>query len=418
MKNGILNFAMIASISLSQSVDAFTVWTLKGKKFDRKKPVHVLVAGYSKGLSNQFVQTAGARMLKYEEMYPTHNVVLFQPQVEEFQIPSIELIHRNSAPLLGETLVNELLRFSEIKNLDFFAHSSAHQGIGLETDGYTMPEQSFYATSTDSNPVAKYRKGTPELSKLRKVLSKDAWVTINGCNSGWIQAPALSEIIKRPVLAALTGSDFEKLFEDGKYYFNNPGFFPNIGNWAVRNTESYNNVQSCVDGACLRLKPQPTAYNGHWGNYSNVGSLGFYKFFCNYKGFESTCYKAMARSLQLYLSTKNLNSRSSKNDYLEVLFDFICPNPPSDSRQMSCEESIKSNLISGNENFNPYSSKPLDCTLQGCKVKSLQCQYFPEGNAVAGSCRFEADPNANGDKTLMREFKNYLRGLSEIGVRN
>jgi hypothetical protein len=417
IRNLALPFVFCGLALFSVQAFAYTQWILTGTTLNKNRPSHVLVVGYSHGMGNQFLQTAVARMLRYQEQFPDHTIVVYQPKVEVFEVRGLKKIAENNSELFGETLVKELLTYSDIRSLDFFSHSSAHQGIGIETGPVTLPEQSFFATVPSSNPVKKYRKGTPGLSKLKSVLHADAYMTINGCNSAWIQAPAFSKILERPVLAATTGTDFQRLFEDKEYYFNNEGQFPAEGQWAVTNDMAFESEKSCRTGACLRMKPQAGPYKGFWGDYTNVGSIGFYKFFCNYSGYDSSCYKTMARYLTSVLSKKPLRVASSRSDYVDVLYDMLCPISPSKPRRSECIASINAKLSANDEVFHPYPGTAADCSLQTCKFKDLTCVYNANGWASPGSCRFTQDATANGSTTLIREFKNYLRGLDELGIR-
>lgn len=399
----------------SSFVYGYSVWMPVGSVYKPGLPTHIAVTGYSHGQGNQFVQAAVGRLARYRELSPEDNIVLIQPKSDVFSMPGFTKIKSVNEELLGETLIRELLGYSNIVNLDFFSHSSIHQGVGLELAGVNRPDQSFYAQGLVENPVVKFRDGTSGLEKLRKVLSPEAWVTINGCNSGWLQAPALSKILQRPVQAALTGTDFQRLHEDDAYYFNNPGSYPK-GKWATENNVAFDSGKTCTNGPCLRMKPQTTAYNGFWGDYQSAGTLGYYKFFCNYENAEKTCYKAMARYLLSALSIRPLKPSSQRADYLEVVYDLLCPMSPSAAPRLDCINTITAKLAAGDEQYSPYKGKSLDCSLNGCKIKGVTCSFQKNGVGVPGTCKITPDSTADGSRTFLREFKNYLRGLDELGV--
>lgn len=400
-----------------RNAKAYSLSVIEGTELKRDRQAHVVVAGYSHGQGNQFVQAAAARLHRYQELFPDHSYVLFQPQSESFQMKGLKRVVSNDKNLSGEALLNELLTFNRIENLDFFSHSSAHQGVGLELFGRNRPEDSFFALGLNSNPVQKWRNGTPGIEKLAKVLSPEAWITLNGCNAAWIQGAALSAKIQRPVLAAATGTDFQRLHENDSFYFNNKGSYPSTGDWARTNTTSYEKERSCSTGVCLRMKPQTGPYNGFWGNYTNVGGLGFYKFFCNYDDADATCYKAMGRYLRTVLSTKILRESSPRAHYTEVLYDLLCPNSKDAARRNECVKTIETKIAAGEESYSPYSGTPAECSLKGCKINSLKCEFHKTGWAHPGTCKFSKAESANGSTTLIREVKNYLRGLDELGIR-
>lgn len=408
---------VILLAAFSSSVWAYSVWMPTGKVYNAKAITHVAVVGYSHGQGNQFVQTAAARLARYAELYPDRNFVLYQPKSEVFALSGLTRSKLTSDELLGETLVQELLTHTRIATLDFFSHSSVHQGVGLELTGVNRPDQSFYAVGLPNNPVVKFRSGTPGLEKLKKVLLPEAWITLNGCNAGWIQAPALSKIVERPVLAALTGTDFQRLHQDDNYYFNNEGSYPADKKWAKENTIAYDKSKACSSGACLRMKPQGGAYKGFWGNYQNIGALGYYKFFCSYKDADKTCYKAMGRYLMSVLSTRPLSASSQRADYVETIYDMVCPISPTKPRRADCVAALDQKLKTGDEVYAPYAGISADCSLTGCKIKSVTCDFQKTGVGVPGTCKFVPVPGADGSRTLIREVKNYLRGLDELGIK-
>ena len=104
------------------------------------------------------------------------------------------------------------------------------------------------------------------IEKLKGHFSNDAYLFLHGCNTGFILAPFLSNLLNIPVAASLTSTDFQKLHSDGEFYLTAKGFSPN-SDWAHRNKNSYNFETSCRYGKCLRLKPDNHPYIGYWGEY-------------------------------------------------------------------------------------------------------------------------------------------------------
>jgi hypothetical protein len=371
-------------------------------QIDPSAPTHVFVIGYSHGMGNQFYEVALARALRYRELFPSRQIVIFRNRetggkedLRETEIAGVRIVSEDANRLTGERLIAKLRQFTRIASLEISSHSSTHIGVGLE----------------GSDPVDRLYPGTPGIEKLRGHFDRDAYVYLHGCNGGYVFGPYLSKLWGVPAAAALTSTDFQQLHADGKWYFNNPGQYPATGGWKKSNDVSYENALSCADGKCRRLKPDNHPYNGMWGEFEG-GGLPFYKFFCNFEGGESACPKAMALSILGFPSVQPVSARSTEREFSAVLDDFFCPTDAKGAQRADCVASIEKKLATGDEVYSPFKGNTLECGLTGCNVE-VKCKTGSDGLPVAGTCVTRAPENKK-PKTLLQEYKRYLEGFRQL----
>lgn len=392
-------------------------------KIDLTKRTRILLVGDSSHLGELPLWSATTRARRYTQLYPNDQIVLFvtkdvtAPDLtrtgstlvsqEPFGNVALADLKRLSAP----KLVAAMDRFARIASIDFFGHSSPFGSL-LEADG---AGRSLGATM----PV--------NMGVLKDNFVRDAnpYITLNGCNGGGEVAPELSKILEVPVSGALTGSNFQVLMSDGRWYFNDPGFSPPGTTPMTKNDRSFGpDVQpACSKGACVRMKPQDSPYRGVWAN-PQTGfqyGLGFYKFFCDFAD-DVACSKGMAQSLYAFASTKPIDATSSDDDVKEVLADFFC----SGSKDAGWFDTCKTNLFAAAASGAPFSPMRSandwshECSFTGCEQK-LRCKVVDgapqkrtcawvsptcRDNQPAASCR----PKNTTKQTATTELKRYLAG--------
>jgi hypothetical protein len=370
---------------------------------DKQLITRFFVVGYAHGLGNQFFDAAVSKARKLKEAYPNDQFVFLRNRetgqasdLSEVKSFGVKVVSFDNSKLQSSTLLNTLDTFPRIRSLDFFAHSGAHSGIGLESgDGEN-----------------RFGMRTPELAKLKDNFVNGAFVSINGCNSALTLAPFLSKVWGVPVSGSLTSTDFQQLHTDKFWYFNNPGQFP-PGGWAKSNPSSYLVPKDCAQGGCYRMKPDNHPYNGSWGDFK-AGGLSFYKTFCNYDGDQNECLKAMAKSLVGYptmtnIKTKSDGTPSNRAEFENALVDFLCPVNPKTNLWAECRGKLRESVLTGNQVYSPFNGNALECDLKSCNVK-LVCKLDTNGTAIPGTCNLEA-PQNNSPKAIAQEYQRYLTGF-------
>jgi hypothetical protein len=256
------------------------------------------------------------------------------------------------------------------------------------------------------------------------VREANPYVTLNGCNGGAHVAPELSRLLALPVSAALTGTMFQVLKSDGRWYFDDAAFTPPGLESQRKNTLSFgpNSQPSCSKGACIRMKPQDSPYHGVWSAESGFQyGLGYYKFFCDFPD-ATACTKGMTQSLYAFPSIKPIDAKSSEADVKEVLADFFCTAAKDATWFDTCKANLFSAVAAGTS-FSPMKSQndfSHECSFTGCEQK-LRCKTV-EGVPQKGSCVWVSPtcgesqsasscrPKNTKKQTTNIEFKRYLEG--------
>lgn len=385
---------LVAAFLLPHSAFAIMKASFSDKPIDPAKETHIFVVGYGKEMGTLFFQNAISTARRLQESFPERQFYfLIQPEKGEARDRAIakqyrlNIISYNKAPLLGATVVKEIVNFRKMASLEFFSHGHSTYGSALAGNDYS---QRFY-------------HGTPGVEKLKGGFTKNGYIMIHGCNAGFISAPKLSRLLRVPVGGHLTGSNFQQPFTDGKWYFNDKHLHPtkDVANFSKVNTNSYQGEKTCATGHCARLVADPHTYRGDYG-WHKVG-LGFRKFYCAYN-YGNECYAAIATSLLGFPSTKAITLESSRADFSLVVKDLLCPSDVTGEKRADCFRSLDQAIKTGSKELSYYRGGEPVCDLEGCKV-TAKCK---ERN-----CVISADEGRTSKENLINEYKLYLRGYSQ-----
>lgn len=406
---------------------AFVVSTFGSPYVDIGRTTRLILAGDPDKLGGQFFEAAVGRARVYRELYPDDQVVLWQARVHpnkseeanraiSFGLNVIENSDRN---LSADDLVRWMKQFRKIASIEIFSHSSWATGAALQSSG------------------AGFRL-TPEtagLSNLKSNFVEGAYAVLYGCNSGFILAPALSNLWGIPVLGSFNATDFQNLHKDGNFYLQGEGNFPEGGPWGKWPFDSYNRVSftnsvSCDAAGCTRMNPENEPYNGVWGNYGNDkttkvlgGGLGFYKTFCNYdwgpagvvgdrlsRG-EKRCLRGMGTFLMSYMTTIPVTD-VSYNAYKTRLIDFICPHPWWNKKREECMQQLQAAEVSPFLSYSSYAGNPLECDYKKCQHRFIY-DTDSQGRLVQSSIRLQA-PETLAPHTQVREYLAYVKAFALV----
>lgn len=369
----------------------------KDSVLDTEKITHLIVIGSAvKEDSNQFFQSGVARAEKYKQLWPNDQVVIIgSPEVRgtdddkvfnDFNIPVYKFIKDSFTP---EVLISELQAFSKIASLDYYGHSSPWAlKLGKENAALT--------------PSAYEKK----LRALKGNFLPGAYVTLNGCNSGFSIAPDLSKFLEIPVTGSLTGTLFERIESDDFWYKESDW---TQENYVTINTASFKEDLSCVLGFCWRMKPSQYNYASYWGQF-NEGGLNFYKFFCNFENSDGRCEKAMAKSLLSFPSVKAINENSSIEDFKAVAFDYLCTTYKNKNKFAACVEGITKAINRGDMVFQTNPGAELNCNFKTCNaVVVCKDKIFGRGPR-GGSCKLKVEIQPNPTNAA-QEMVSLLKGF-------
>lgn len=391
-------FSLAASVEAAFYKGETRIGLYKDTVMDTERTTHIILIGSAvKEDSNQFFQSGIARAQKYKELWPNHQVVIMgSPEVKgtdddkvfnDFNIPVIKFLDQSFTP---EVLFNELKLFSKIASLDFYGHSSPWALKLGKSDAALDPSAN-----------------EKQLRALKSHFLPEAYVTLNGCNSGFSIAPDLSKYLEIPVSGSLTGTLFERVESDGLWYKEADW---TRENYVTTNTSSFNEDLSCSLGFCWRMKPSQYSYSSYWGQFKE-GGLNFYKFFCNFDNKEGQCEKAMAKSLFSFPSRLSINEHSSVEDFKAVAFDYLCTTYKNKSKFNTCVEGITNAISRGDMVFQTHPGFELNCNFKTCNA-SVVCKDKIFGSGPrGGSCKLKVEIQPNPNNASM-EMVSFLKGFN------
>lgn len=375
---------------LSFNTYGYSIFSLERINWDRIDEVDVLVAGYGPEMGGLFMYSALTQARYLRDKSPSNRTQLIlwaqekSPQAHQRDLEQRNLIvlASNNSPLTTSLLERQLMALPSVSSLHIFSHSGAHQGISLQSGERRLDENSL------------------NWSRLRSKFTDGAYVFLHGCNNAFITAPRISNKLQRPVFGSLTGTDFQEIYSDKRWYTHNPGQFPSGMSKLTWNDFIFNGRFPCWMGYCHRMKPDNITYRGTWGRYET--GLPFYRPFCNYgqnrgdSQVSSDCLRGIANGLRSWPVNPRMSSR-------DRVVDFVCPKNASRSTRRACE-----NYLAGRSNQRIYSGKTLNCTLNGCDYRMVRSTR-PNGQSIQV---FDGDDHGNAP--FRSAYDLFMRALNSF----
>ncbi len=368
---------------------------------DLEKRTHVIVASRGNDLGLLPHLSAVSKANKIAERFPDDQVIVYLPQdgflgKVEMKKMGLSKFELNSELLNPKTFVAELTKFTKIASFSSFGHGAIIEGIFLDAVG---------------DKDVRWYPYDKETKKLVSHFTDDAYAVLNGCNNGHHLAAYLSKMWGIPVAGALTGTHFETLHKDGSFYFVDPASSKNLSSTSKDMLASEKN---CF-GACYRMKPDNHAYNGHYGKYQK--GLNFYKFFCPNIS-EDKCLAAMATSLTVQVSNKNLAKSLDREEYAALAREWLCPSGNYGSKiQSQCMaqlETVSAQLalqepLENLKFYTPFRGASLKCSFATC-YQPVACHktYW----TIDQCAKTISAPQASD--TFVQEYISYLKGYDLI----
>lgn len=392
------SISFLVVLLMAMQANAYLITSYKTDRIDYEAPTRILVAGVGDNLGTQFQEVARGKALKYSQQFPNDQIVLItakEPDLDnkaQLKVWGFNMQSEERGNFNGQSLLEDAIKFKKIASIDIFSHSSAQYGIHLDSKAHRLT------------------LNTKGLEKLRGHFLPEAFAFLHGCNAGFNLAPFLSDLWEIPVAGAMTSTNFQKLHNDENFYLIEEGFYPNT-DWATKNPLSFDQEVKCNAGMCLRLKPDNTPYTGFWGEYQD-GGLPFYKFFC-IKNSDESCKKIMAKSLLSFIGNTNLKKTATLEEYKQSVFDFLCPVSGSKNLRAECEAKLEESLLGGDQTYNPFSRKQVECDFKACKVEIKCDKVFLTGVYKPGTCSLVNKVEGRAT-TLTREYKAYIEGYKNL----
>lgn len=378
----------------------YRIGLFQDQDFDPQKVTHIILVGSAMHEdSDQFFQSGVSRAYRYKETWPDRQVVIMStPDVinrtdeQVFLKYNIKVIKQVNERFTASRMIAELGEFPYIASFDFFGHSSPW---ALKIDDLQAP------FDPESHMAA--------LARIRKNFIPNAFVTLNGCNTGFTIAPNLSRALELPVSGSLTSSVFERVESDGFWYKQDD---QNSSRYVYTNKTSFNKKLYCSTGACTRMKSSRHNYDSYWGIFKG-GGLSFDKFFCDFQDSDGRCERGMALSLMGFPSLRAVNLKSSTDEFKNVIFDWLCSTGKDSSYFNKCVAGIEDAVIRQDLIYRSHPTNELNCNFKSCNVE-VKCNFTPEVvTPIPGSCDVLSITNLY-PTNVVREYLSLINGFNQI----
>ncbi len=336
-----------------------------------------------------------------------------------------------------EEVYETLHLVKKIASFHFYGHGGVESGMMTDEDMV-------------SNHTERWRPSDIINNKIADQFTNDAFVTLYGCNEGFIMGPVLAQKWHTTVMSTLTATQFEVLYKNGQYYANNQSFYTNYA--VVPDLQYY----------AYRQRPEPHLYNGIWGKYPH--GLPFFKTFCPtsfaHKSISSgqlplrpleECEIRLAKALlaEAVDTEPTVLENLNLGQFARMARDWLCPSGTYlDKQHDSCRAklekiNIESRLAYEQEKFYSPIKGPLPkCNFRGCfldinhelvahlvdltnnKTKQAQPSDFTEEDLASHSCLDNSDlawkcanlPVQSKEKSsaFVDEYIHYLNGFKRL----
>lgn len=405
--------------------------------FDYNKSTIIFLIGKSGDLGNAPFLSAYMRAKYIHELMPDKQIVLYR--VREYSAskdkrlttfdPDIKITVFDDTHPDGKQLIEYLDKFTSIHAMHFYGHSAPW---------YMKTESGTVASKISLNVIDGLMEWTQgNIEDLKDNFERGAYFTINGCNSGFEFAPALSKAWNIPVMGALTGSTFQKLHTDGNWYQAHDdasgSYYPE-GGWAQSLPLDGTHSIPCPADGCYRMAPDLLGYVGYWGKL-NAAFLPYFKFFCSMDNAHNDdyCRRAMAENLITTPSVSRATLKPTRAEYIEKMKDFVCPNSYNVSfvpyNLTACKTTVDKIVAYADQfprlnyklqdaknkvEFNPSQTPLLSCPLgEKCVFKDIKCKWDPTGEAYKGSCKLLLNEKSIDRFAFGNEVIDYLMAFDD-----
>lgn len=379
MKKTLLGMCFILA---SFNSDAAFLATKSGS-IEASKASHVIVIGLPEKLGSLFVDSALTKASLLNEVAPEEQVIIVGRNEDRDLVVSrgYKVLESDRSMLSVGTVRKAISKTKVVASLDVFAHSNAMSGIIIDKNAFT----------------SQLLEEKDEIWGAIKAKSrKDTFIMFQGCNAGVKLGPWVAGQTKLPVLAALTGTDFQYIYNDAFWAHDYNGKKEELSETNALISQS---ALSCKKGYCTRMKPDNAAYRGHWGDWSE-GGYPTYKIFCGSND-TSKCAAGAIEAIKTFPSIVSPKEITSLGIFKEVVADFLCPFGHNTQKQNECKEALESSLTE-KSTYSPFRGTTLNCDFTRChahfKCNGLKASFAP------GSCKLKNEkPGANS--TFTNEYK-------------
>jgi hypothetical protein len=327
---------------------SYYVIPVKSSALNPTQRTHIVISGRGNDLGPSLQRASAAKIKKIAEVFPKDQILYITTEEKDEKSDTknlkemgFQFIERKSETLYPEKLMEELEKYTQIASVQIYSHGGVVAGIFLDREPRTDKLE------IDIPWMAK----NPSPQKLVGHFTEDAFVTLNGCNTGHVQAVLLARLWSVPVMGSLSSTHFENQFRDGKFY------------WADESKKR--DMAKCAYGSCYRLRPDNQPYNGMWGVFQQ--GLSIYKFFCGNIS-ERKCLSGMAASVAINIAPSDKGPQMDYAEYAEAVREWLCPSGSFGSKlQSTCMEKLATfDFSSSDRTYTPFNGPSPQCNFKSC----------------------------------------------------
>ena len=351
---------------------------------DPSRRTHFVVAGNGNNLGTSPQLAAGAKAKRLAQLTGGDQVVFISSGKNLTSLfDELGFTNERFVPDLLDVnaLMQELKPYRRIASIHVFGHAAITEGVFLDT----------YPGGRD----VRWYADDPATQTLKGHFTGDAFVALNGCNSGHVMAYNLSKTWAIPVSGSLGGTHFEGIFEDGRAYSADGKY---SRSWRPLASEFY------------RMRPDDSAYCCHYGRYTT--GLPFYKFFCAENVGAENCLAAMARSIYVGMVVPQLSMQPNFSQYAQAVREWMCPaGHYLSSSQQECMDRLAQldvrDFSRTDRSYTPFRGESMQCNFQTCYQNNVCGSTPSEASACARS-----SAAGNSSTTFVEEYIYYLRAYT------
>lgn len=357
-------------------------------KLDPKLPTHVLIAGNPDKLGELFIYSLLTKAKIYLEKSPTEQIVIIGRNDDKKYVKDAGFqVLDNSLGLLKPSIIKSAIKnLKNISSIDIYAHSNALSGVSMDTNTWV------YILLNEKDDL---------WNEVAKKINPSSFIFIHGCNAGIKLAPLLASKLKIAVLAALTSTDFQYIYQDSFWSFD----YNSDKNYKSSNNNlNFSQPKSC-GMYCTRMKPDNSSYKGYWGDWT-AGGYPTFKLFCGSNENENCELGALEAIYSFPSAMRYSEIKLSLDNFKDQLTEFMCPFAFNNEKQEVCRKNLENSLTTDiASTYSPFKGKTLVCDRVKCKAhfkcSSLNSAFNP------GECKLESETNEEST-SFTDEYKFYL----------
>lgn len=351
---------LIFGFSLSAQAAYFQA-DLSANNDDVSMGTHIIIVGKGIEVGDLWLPIAHAQALTFKDK-KNHGPIkmiaaidkpdTFNKKLSDWGYRNVKVYNKT---MTGTDIVNMIGQNEKISSIDFIGHNGAFLGFALEGYDYRM-----------------FLKHVDLMKSFKHKFTKDSYIRILGCNTGWSLAPYMAEQLGVPTAGTFTSADIQILMNDNQWYIDVTSLQPKGASRIKTNTNDFSEPLNCTYGAgCVRLKTIPIQYSGKRGSYK--GTVPFLKYFCGSVNSDDCARRAALSVLTNFGQSAGTDNQLTIDNYSTAVSDIMCVAWKDHNAYRDCLTKVKVHMkgnISLPKTYTTALSPMLVCNFKKCETKS------------------------------------------------